>query len=94
MKKQHDVLKRGTDICLCQTKKTHLPYNLGGMVAQVLIVFAFNNGQKLFKGVLWVSAEKDGAFIGDGTLTHHQALPFPKTRRRRQLACINSLPDS
>ena len=79
---------------LCQTEKTHPPYSLSGMVAQVLIVFTFNNGRKLFKGILWVFEEEDRAFLGDGTLTCDQALPLPKIKWMRQLACISNLPDS
>ena len=32
-----------TNIHLCQAKETRLTHSLGGMVAQVLVIFALNN---------------------------------------------------
>lgn len=81
MDNKTDKRKR-TDIYLSQAKETRFPNSLGGMVAQVLIIFILDDLKNLLKGVLGVLMEEDGGFLGDGTFTYHQAFPFPLTRLR------------
>lgn len=77
---------------LCQAEKASLPYGLGCMFAQILIIVVLKDGQELFDSVSQVLTEDDGELFSDGTLVRHQAISFPKMRRKRQLVCL-SLPD-
>ena len=78
--------RKRIDIYLSQAKKTLLSHSLGGMVAQVLIIFSLDDWRNLLDDVLGAFAEKDGGFLGDGTLTNHQAFPLSQARLRGQFA--------
>ena len=72
------------DAHLHQAEKACLPYGLGCMVAQVLVIIKIDDGRKLPNSVLQILVKEDGALLRDGTMACHQTLPFPRTRRRRQ----------
>ena len=69
------------------------PRGLGCVVAQVLIIISLDDGRELPIGIIQILMEEDGVLQGDETMVHHQTLPFPRTRQRRQLGGQRCLPD-
>ena len=80
------------DTYLSKIEETYLPHNLRGMVAQVLIIFIFDDGRNLFKCVLGVLAKEDGVLLNDGHLTCHQ--PLPLAWLGRQLTSVGGFTNS
>lgn len=79
---------------LRKIKKTHLSHSFDGVVAHVLIIFVFDNGCNLLKGILRIHVKEDEWFLLDGILANHQALTLPRIGLGGQLEGVGSFTSS